>query len=80
MLGGHCTKTWAVTQGAWALSSAEAEFYALVEGVAREGIGRRRRSSFRNMRTSWGSGWHGRPYGWMGMMGAYMFTHRQAIR
>ena len=35
MLGGHCLKTWSSTQGAIALSSAEAEFYALVEAVLR---------------------------------------------
>ena len=28
-------KTWSVTQGAYALSSAEAEFYAMIEGVTR---------------------------------------------
>ena len=26
MIGGHCIKTWSMTQGAYALSSAEAEF------------------------------------------------------
>ena len=35
MLGAHCIKTWSVTQGAYALSSAEAEFYAMVEAVIR---------------------------------------------
>eukprot|EP00973_Karenia_brevis_P010730 1453450-Karenia_brevis.AAC.1 len=35
MLGEHCIKTWSSTQGAYALSSAEAEFYAMVEGVTR---------------------------------------------
>ena len=35
MVGGHCIKTWSSTQGAYALSSAEAELYAMVEGVAR---------------------------------------------
>ena len=35
MLGSHCTKTWSCTQGAYALSSAEAEFYAMIEGVTR---------------------------------------------
>ena len=35
MLGEHCIKTRSVTQGAFALSSAEAEFYAMVEGVTR---------------------------------------------
>eukprot|EP00973_Karenia_brevis_P020664 2837740-Karenia_brevis.AAC.1 len=35
MLGGHCIKTWSATQGAYALSSAEAELYAMVEGVTR---------------------------------------------
>ena len=34
-LGGHCVRTWSSTQGAIALSSAEAEFYALVDGVLR---------------------------------------------
>ena len=38
MLGGHCVKTWSATQGAYALSSAEAE-YAMIEGVTRaEGL------------------------------------------
>eukprot|EP00973_Karenia_brevis_P065894 9158624-Karenia_brevis.AAC.1 len=35
MLGGHCIKTWSATQGAYALSRAEAELYAMVEGVTR---------------------------------------------
>jgi hypothetical protein len=35
MLGGHCIKTWSATQGAFALSSAEAELYAMVEAVTR---------------------------------------------
>ena len=35
MLGKHCLKTWSSTQGAVALSSAEAEFYAMIEAVIR---------------------------------------------
>ena len=35
MLGSHCIKTWSSTQGAVALSSAEAEFYAMIEAVIR---------------------------------------------
>ena len=35
MLGDHCIKTWSATQGAYALSSAEAEFYAMIEGTTR---------------------------------------------
>ena len=35
MYGCHCWKAWATTQGAVALSSAEAEFYAMVEGAQR---------------------------------------------
>ena len=35
MLGNHCIKTWSSTQGAYALSSAEAELYGMVEGVTR---------------------------------------------
>ena len=35
MIGGHCIKTWSVTQGAYALSSAEAKFYAMIEAVLR---------------------------------------------
>jgi hypothetical protein len=35
LMGKHCIKTWSSTQGATALSSAEAEFYALVEAVLR---------------------------------------------
>ena len=35
MYGGHCWKAWSSTQGAVALSSAEAEFYAMVEGTQR---------------------------------------------
>ena len=35
MLGRHCLRTWSSTQGAIALSSAEAEFYALVDAVLR---------------------------------------------
>jgi hypothetical protein len=38
MLGRHCLKTWCLTQTAVALSSAEAEYYAMVEGATR-GIG-----------------------------------------
>ena len=34
-LGKHCIKTWGSTQGAVALSSAEAEFYAMIEGVVK---------------------------------------------
>ena len=34
-LGNHCIKTWSCTQGAYALSSAEAEFYAMIEGTTR---------------------------------------------
>ena len=33
MRGSHCIKTWSVTQGPIALSSAEAEYYAMVDGV-----------------------------------------------
>ena len=35
MLGGHSIKTWSASQGATALSSAEAEFYAMIEAVLR---------------------------------------------
>ena len=35
MLGDHCIRTWSSTQGAIALSSAEAEFYALIDAVLR---------------------------------------------
>ena len=35
MLGQHCLRTWSSTQGALALSSAEAEFYALIDAVLR---------------------------------------------
>ena len=35
MLGSHCIKTWSSSQGPIALSSAEAEFYAMVEAVTR---------------------------------------------
>ena len=35
MIGSHCIKTWSASQGAVALSSAEAEFYAMVEAVTR---------------------------------------------
>ena len=35
MLGKHCIKTWSSTQGAYALSSAEAELYGMVEAVTR---------------------------------------------
>ena len=35
MYGIHCVETWSATQGAVALSSAEAEYYALVEGETR---------------------------------------------
>ena len=33
MVGKHRVKTWSSTQGAIALSSAEAEFYAVIEAV-----------------------------------------------
>ena len=33
MLGAHCVKTWSVTQDPLALSSCEAEYYAIVEGA-----------------------------------------------
>ena len=35
MRGRHCSKAWCSTQGAVALSSAEAEFYAMIEAVIR---------------------------------------------
>ena len=35
MIGKHCIKTWSATQGAYALSSAEAELYGMVEAVTR---------------------------------------------
>ena len=35
MLGNHCLKTWSAVQGPYALSSAEAELYAMVEAVTR---------------------------------------------
>ena len=35
MLGKHCIKTWSASQGAVALSSAEAEFYGMIEGGKR---------------------------------------------
>ena len=35
MVGEHCIKTWSATQAAIALSSAEAELYAIVEAVTR---------------------------------------------
>ena len=35
MVGKHCVKTRSSTQGAIALSSAEAEFYAMIEAVIR---------------------------------------------
>ena len=35
MLGDHCIQTWSSSQGAFALSSAEAELYAMVEGATR---------------------------------------------
>jgi hypothetical protein len=38
MFGGHCLKTWSSTQEVIALSSGEAEYYALVKAVS-QGIG-----------------------------------------
>ena len=35
MIGGHCIKTWSSTQGPIALSSAEAEYYSMVDGTMR---------------------------------------------
>ena len=35
MRGPHCIKTWSIAQGPIALSSAEAEYYSMVEGVVR---------------------------------------------
>eukprot|EP00973_Karenia_brevis_P005415 738987-Karenia_brevis.AAC.1 len=35
MLGDHCINTWSAAQGAYALSSAEAEFYGMAEAVTR---------------------------------------------
>ena len=35
MLGKHCVKSWSASQGAFALSSAEAELYGMIEGVTR---------------------------------------------
>ena len=35
MLGKHCVRTWSTTQSSPALSSCEAEYYALVDGASR---------------------------------------------
>ena len=35
MIGNHTIKTWSASQGAYALSSAEAEFYSMIEAVTR---------------------------------------------
>ena len=35
MMGSHCIKTWSASQCAYALGSAEAEFYAMIEAVTR---------------------------------------------
>ena len=35
MIGKRCVKTWSTSQGAVALSSAEAEFYVMIEAVIR---------------------------------------------
>ena len=35
MIGGHCVRTWSTTQAPIALSSAEAEYYAMVEGAVK---------------------------------------------
>ena len=35
MLGDHCIKTWSASQSPYALSGAEAEFYAMIEAVTR---------------------------------------------
>jgi hypothetical protein len=35
MIGGHCIRTWSTTQAPIALSSAEAEYYAMVEGAVK---------------------------------------------
>ena len=35
MLGKHCIKTWSASQGAGALSSAEAWFHGMIEGATR---------------------------------------------
>ena len=35
MIGGHCIKTWGVSRTAYALSSAEVEFYVMIEAVIR---------------------------------------------
>ena len=35
MVGKHLVKTWSASQGAYALSSAEAELYGMVEAVTR---------------------------------------------
>ena len=40
LLGDHCIKTWSTTQSSPALSSCEAEYYALVDGASRA-LGRR---------------------------------------
>ena len=35
MLGTHTLKTWSTTQATMAMSSAEAEYYAMIEGAVR---------------------------------------------
>ena len=49
-MGDHPIKTWSATQGAFALSSAEAELYAMVEGVTR---------SKALVNLAWELGWRG---------------------
>ena len=48
MHGKHCVKTWSTTQKTRATSSAEAEFYAIIEGASR-GLG------FKSLATDLGS-------------------------
>ena len=35
LIGGHCVKTWSLSQGPISMSSAEAEYYAMVEAATR---------------------------------------------
>ena len=52
LLGSHCLRSWSSTQSAIALSSAEAEFYALVDAVLRvECVSRVRGASFSYRRS-----------------------------
>lgn len=72
MLGGHCLKTWSSTQAPIALSSAEAEYYAMVEAATRT-------LGLRSMLEEVGIGLSGAVELWSDSSAARSFASRKGV-